>query len=223
MFQKSRYRYCQCAVLAIVFLLGGCEALPYKIHTNVTRFYDPQHIFEKGSFILVAEDAQESSRLEFKSYANLVATYLQDLGYKPFSGTEITQADIIVALSYDSEQKQETRYHQQYTHIPSNGFHINGKDVIWHGSDFTVQQNVPEIVSVTEYKVELIFAQGNTARLIEDKWRLPNHIFEARAHHKGRNAPLHSVMPYMIKAIFTGFPGNNGETLDVGIPVRKSP
>jgi hypothetical protein len=46
-------------------------------------------------------------------------------------------------------------------------------------------------------------------------------LFEGRAVAEGQRREIAPVMPYLVRALFTGFPGSSGTTVRVDVPVGK--
>ena len=65
----------------------------------------------------------------------------------------------------------------------------------------------PEIYSVTEYNTTMAIKMVRTA----DK----QPVFEGRAETSSRSNNLPALMPSLVRAMFTKFPGTNGETVRV--------
>jgi hypothetical protein len=61
----------------------------------------------------------------------------------------------------------------------------------------------------------------STRRLRVDIAEGANKVFEASATSSGANATLAVTMPYLIRSVFDGFPGTNGQSRSVEFDVDK--
>jgi hypothetical protein len=173
--------------------------------------------------------------LEFATYANLVKKQMLANGF-----TEVaTQgaADVTVLLDYGVGAPQQRIQTRPSTSVgwgggwgapgwgsPGWGWHPywgpgwgGGWGGAWGGG-----WSQPEIYSVTEFTTVMAMKMYRTA----DKANL----FEGRAETTGRSNNLPVVMPNLVRAMFTQFPGTNGEAVrvrftpnDPASPPRVSP
>jgi CubicO group peptidase (beta-lactamase class C family) len=158
--------------------------------------------------------------LEFATYANLVKTQMLANGF-----TEVAApgtADVTVMLDYgvgSPQQRIQTRPGMNMGWgggwgAPGWG----GGGWGWHpywgpgwgggwGGAWGGGWGAPEVYSVTEYTTIMAMKMYRNA----DKANL----FEGRAETTSRTNNLPALMPSLVRAMFTQFPGNNGETVRV--------
>lgn len=194
----------------IFFGVLGCSATPKTIITSLTRFHAADIQKNKDSFVILPEDDSLAESLEFKSYADQLASQLTNYGYKRYQSDAKNgsgQADMIVKLSYQQSDKQEMRYQQRPQFVPGFGFTIIGNDLLWRSHSQFISRSVPVLITLKDIRVTVTMSRSTTR------------IFESQAEYKG-NLPLQTVMPYIIKSVFSGFPGKNGETIQVKLPVE---
>lgn len=204
----KKYRFLLWVFLSLGLI--GCGVAPKTVTTSLTRFHVADIQQDKGSFVILPEDGSLADSLEFKSYADQLANQLTHYGYQQYQADpkdRDRQADISVSLSFQQSEKQEMRYQQRPQFVPGYGFSIIGNDVLWRSHSHFISRSVPVIVTLKDVRVKLVMARAATR------------IFESQAEYKG-NLPLQTVMPYMIKSIFSGFPGKNGETIQVKLPIE---
>ena len=72
----------------------------------------------------------------------------------------------------------------------------------------------PEIISTPSYL-------RNMTMMIEENTAARNRLFEGRVQSRGRQNRLPDIMPYMITAMFTNFPGESGVTKVVTIEMDE--
>ena len=77
-----------------------------------------------------------------------------------------------------------------------------------------------QTIQVSNLRLRLLDTQGPASGS-------PRTIFESNATHEGSPSPLPSVVPYLVRAVFEGFPGANGRVQvvrfkrDTGEVIRK--
>ena len=72
------------------------------------------------------------------------------------------------------------------------------------GSRYVGDREVSRTVQVSDLRLRLLDAQGNAPGK-------PRAVFEARAVYEGDNEDLANLVPYLVRAAFDGFPGQNGK------------
>ena len=214
-------------IAAPIALLGvsGCAT---NFQANVSRFQRlpaPQG----QTFRVEAADAHNSGGLEFATYAQEVAAHLTQVGYHEAApgGT----ADMIVQVGYGVDHGQ-----QKVTTTPG-GFNCGfgaGWGPGWGGpgwgrwggwgwggrgwgdgwGDPFGPWGCPDVESYTIYSsyLGMTITRSDGARLFEGR---------ARAH--SATDDLTQLVPNLIDAMFTGFPGNSGQDIRITIPPRQKP
>lgn len=206
---------------AALALLAGCAP---TFEARVARFQalPPE---PARTFVIEGRNPQISRELEFATYASLVRRELLANGFIEAAGP--AAAAVTVQLDYGvgaPQQRIETR--------PGSfnggwgggfggwggpwGFYGRGWDPFW-GAGFGGWGggwggwgggwSQPEVYSVTEYNATMAVKMVRSA----DKASL----FEGRAETVSRSSNLTMLMPSLVRAMFTRFPGNSGETLRV--------
>ena len=158
--------------------------------------------------------------LEFQRYASLIGQQLEARGYRIASSQQ--GANMIVHLGYnvDSGQTRVSDYGPYFGgyggyrgyyggfYRPRFGwgspFYYGWDDPFWYGSSLD---------SYVEYHSEVdlhIRAAGSG---------LP--LFDGRAEARSTTNRLDYLLPGLIDALFTGFPGQNGEVVRITIPPRQ--
>jgi hypothetical protein len=207
--------------LAAAALLGisalGLSACATGLRTQVSRF-QAMPAPQGQSFIVVPANPADMGGLEFSRYAELVAQQMQAQGFA--RAASINQATMVVQVGYDVGDAQTEIVSDPF---PSYGY---GYGYGWGGypfyygrrrSAFMWGWNDPfwyggydGIRSYTYYVSELdmrIRRKTDNASL-----------FEGKAKARSRTDNLQKVVPSLVQAMFTGFPGNSGETIKITIP-----
>ncbi len=197
--------------------LAGCAS---TFDTDVSRFH--RLAPPSGQTVdIVAIDPAKVGGLEFEQYASLVRSRLMDLGYRPVAG----EADLRVELDWlvsEGREKIFTRpgYYDPYPYYYSRFYHPYGFYPGFYGSRFygggyygSPFYRDNEVYSVTVYSVRMTMA------IVNDKNEV---LFEGRADTVVRNPDMPAIMPYLVQAMFTDFPGQSGITRTVKLEMTKS-
>ncbi len=206
------------ASLAALLMVAAC-ATPFQ--ARVSRFQQmPAPSGE--TFAVEAADPRKVGSLEFASYAAQVEQRLAAQGYA--KAAEGAKPSLTVKLDYgvsDGREKVVTRpgfvssrfaygpygywpYHRGYYGSPYWGSFY---DPFW-GSPW----DYPEVYSYTVYKsfldMEIRRADGAP-------------VFEGRAEADSREGDLTKLVPNLVAAMFSNFPGRSGETVKVKVPAPR--
>ena len=201
------------ALLAI----SGCAT---GFTANVARF-QRLPVPQGQTFVIDASSPQNRGGLEFATYAQSVSGHLAQLGYHPVAGG--SPADMIVQVGYGVDQGQ-----QKVTTTPGfdcgwggwGGWGRRGWGGGWGGpgwrygwGDPFFGGGCPDVQSYTIYSsyLTVTITQSDGKRLFEGR---------ARAH--STTDDLTAIVPNLIEAMFTGFPGNSGQDIRITIPPRKA-
>jgi hypothetical protein len=207
--------------LAAAALLGisalGLSACATGLRTQVSRF-QAMPAPQGQSFIVVPANPADMGGLEFSRYAELVAQQMQAQGFA--RAASINQATMVVQVGYDVGDAQTEIVSDPF---PNYGY---GYGYGWGGypfyygrrrSAFMWGWNDPfwyggydGIRSYTYYVSEL----DMSIRRKTDNASL----FEGKAKARSRTDNLQKVVPSLVQAMFTGFPGNSGETVRITVP-----
>lgn len=196
-----------------LFALSGC-ATSFK--ADVARFQQlPAPAGQ--SFTIVADDPRLAGGLEFAQYASLVGQRLTQTGYVP--ANDPARADLIVRVAYQVDNGREK--------VRSTGF--ASPDPFYGGWGWRGRWGRPwgygfydpwlfgpgysDVTSYTVYTSNLSMKIDRAA----DNRRL----FEGRATAQSLSNKLTYLVPNLIDAMFTGFPGQNGEDVKITLPPEK--
>lgn len=214
---------------AILLGLSAC-ATPFK--AEVARFQQlpaPQG----QSFIVTSNDPELANGLEFAQYAQIVETEMTQLGYVP--AANVSNADLIVSFDYGVDNGRERvrstgfgggfgpgfgRFGGGFGHFGGfggfGGFHRFRGSAFGFGfyDPFIFGNGFNDVRSFTVYTSELDLKIDRAA----DNVRL----FEGRAEAQSRSKNLPYLVPNLVEAMFTEFPGNSGETVRISIAPEKT-
>jgi len=209
------------AALAVAAL--GLSACAENINTQVSR-YQAMPAPQGQSFTVVPVGAMATTGgLEFQRYAGIVAQQLQARGYQPAASAQ--SANMVVQLGYSLDHGQvrvesDPFYGSRFGYggfgyspffYPRFGRYGFGSP-FYYGWDDPFFYGGAGIDSWVEYRSEVdlhIRAAGTGQPL-----------FDGRAQARSYTNRLDVLVPNLVEALFTGFPGQNGETVKITIPVR---
>jgi hypothetical protein len=205
-------------------LLLGLSACATGLPTQVSRF-QAMPAPAGQSFVVAPSDRAKSGGLEFAQYADYVRRNMIALGYS--EARSQSDATLVVTIDYGVDQGRERvvatpdpfgdrwdyggfgrrpfysrfGYYGRYRSPFMWGWH----DPFWGGYD---------VSSYTLY----------TSHLDMDIKRASDgqSLFEGHAQARSRTDELPVLVPNLIEAMFTGFPGNNGERVRITVmPERQ--
>jgi hypothetical protein len=196
--------------LALAAGLGACTSPSFK--ADVSRFAVPLPAPQGQTFAVVAEDPKLAGGLEFATYANAVAEEMTQLGYARAASPET--ADMLVRFDYRVDGGRE----RVRTDLNGVGFAGNpwGPWGGWGGGYGRWGYGFndpffggPNVRSYTVYTSAIDLKIDRAA----DGQRL----FEGKAEAVSRSNRLPTLVPNLVDAIFTDFPGSSGETVRITI------
>lgn len=195
--------------VALAIGLSACST-PFK--ADVSRFGVPLPAPQGQSFAVVAEDPKLAGGLEFATYANAVAEELTQIGYTRAASPET--ADMLVRFDYKVDGGRE-RVRTDFNGVGAfggpwgrwggwggwgGGWGFGFNDPFFGG---------PEVRSYT------IYTSGVDVKI--DRRVDGQRLFEGKAEAVSRSNRLPRLVPNLVDALFTGFPGNSGETVRITI------
>lgn len=196
------------AVLSL--LLTGCAT---TLRSDVTSFqkWPANAAFSSYNFKRLA--GQEAS-LEHKTYEDLARTEMVKLAL-----TEAPQGSkgrFEVSLDYGIKTRtlisREPVWNQASYWRPAHYHpHSGWRPGYWAPSPFG-----PNLVGYRSVSQDI-----SNRRLRVDISEGGNKVFEASATSSGANSSLSAIMPYLIRSVFDGFPGTNGQNRVLEFDVDK--
>jgi hypothetical protein len=206
---KSLTRLAMPAALALG--LAAC-ATPFK--ADVSRFAVPLPAPQGQTFAVVAEDPKLAGGLEFATYASSVAAEMQQLGYARAASPE--SADLLVRFDYRVDGGRE----RIRTDFVGGGFGA-GRFGPWGpwggwggGGAWGFGFNDP-FFGGPDVRSYTIYTSGIDLKI--DRAADGQRLFEGKAEAVSRSNRLPRLVPNLVDALFTDFPGNSGETLRITI------
>jgi hypothetical protein len=216
------------AAPAALLALGGCAT---GLPTQVSR-YQAMPAPAGQSFVIQAADEEDRGGLEFSRYADLVRRHMIAQGYSEAASPQ--QASLIVSLGYgvdDGRQQVVTRpgfgatgyhrfgyggfgYRPYWSRYGGYGrlrspFYYGWDDPFWYRGGFGGDEIDVYTVYTSYLDMDIRRPDGQA-------------VFEGTARARSRTDELSVLVPNLVEAMFTGFPGNSGETVKITVaPERR--
>ncbi len=210
------------SVPALVLALAAC-ATPFR--ADVSRFESQLPAPQGQSFFVVADDPSLAGGLEFALYADEVEEEMALLGYSQAASAE--DASLLVRFDYGVDNGRERvrstgfgrdpfyspwrTYSRRVAYRDRNGrlrvaYVPTGRwGYGWHDPFFGGN----DIVSYT------VFTSGIDLKI--DDNATGERLFEGQAKALSRSNNLQYLVPNLVEAMFTDFPGNSGETVRISV------
>ncbi len=202
-------------LLALIVVLALSACAPTLVRTDVTRFHRLDGPATDRAFTILPRDQQRGS-LEFQRYAEMVAAQLERRGWRPVPASQ--PADTVVLLEWGAGQPRTVTWQSPSSVYSGFGW---GPRSHWYGAGVGIPLGDPfpywETRSAT-YFPKWVALDILDARAWPEERRV---VFEGRAVTESGRREIAPVMPYLVEALFTGFPGASGGTVEVDVPVRE--
>jgi len=206
---QSTARFAKGAAASLLLLgLAAC-ATPFK--ADVSRFQSQLPAPTGQTFAVIAEDPKLAGGLEFALYADLVEAEMERLGY---AQTAPENASLLVRFDYGVDNGRErVRSTGASFHDPFFG--------PWHRSRFAFRRGYafgfydPFLTGRQDVRSYTIYTSGIDMKI--DSATTGQRLFEGKAQAVSTSNRLQELVPNLVDAMFTDFPGNSGETLRITI------
>ncbi len=209
--------------LAMVpLMIAGLAACAQPFNARVQRFSAQLPAPQGQSFAVVADDAAQQGGLEFAQYARLVEAQMAKLGYVP-AGSAST-ASLVVRFDFGVDEGRERIRASAFSdpfYSPWSGYrrgNYYGRPLRyyprsawgygWHDPFFD-----------GGYESYTVYTSGIEVKI--DRRDNGERLFEGKAEALSTSNRLPYLVPNLVEAIFTDFPGNSGETVRISIAPEK--
>ena len=202
-------------VLPVALALGLSACATNSFKADVSRFAVPLPAPQGQTFAVVAEDPKLAGGLEFATYANAVAAELTQLGYARATSPE--SADMLVRFDYRVDNGRERVRTSPGVGGGFGAFDPWGRWGGWGGRGYGAWGfgfndpffGGPDVRSYT------VYTSGVDVKI--DRRADGQRLFEGKAEAVSRSNRLPRLVPNLVDALFTDFPGNSGETVRITI------
>ncbi|HEX8640821.1 MAG TPA: DUF4136 domain-containing protein [Allosphingosinicella sp.] len=211
------------AAPAALLALSACAT---GLPTQVQRF-QAMPAPQGQSFVIQAADSEKNGGLEFSQYAELVRRHLLALGYSDAPSPQ--QATFVVTLDYGVDQGRERvvarpdpfggpfgfGYRPYYSRFGYFGHRRHPFYYGWH-DPFLYGPFGRGGYDIDSYTVYTSFLDMDIRRTADGQ-----SLFEGLAQARSRTDSLPALVPNLVEAMFTGFPGNSGETVRITVAPER--
>ncbi|MCB2060931.1 MAG: DUF4136 domain-containing protein [Novosphingobium sp.] len=205
---------------AAAVLLLGLAACTSPFKADVSRFQSQLPAPAGQTFAVVPDDPMMAGGIEFGQYAALVEQQMAEQGYTPVKNPE--EAQLLVRFDYGIDSGRDRIRSTGYgAYSPFWG--------PWHG--YSPYWARPWRTGLWHYgwydpwfdngiDVDTVYTSGLDLKIDRrvDGYRL----FEGKAEAVSTSNRLQYLVPNLIESMFTGFPGNSGETVRITIAPEKT-
>ena len=207
---------------SVPMILAGLAACATPFKADVQRFQTQLPAPQGETFYVVADDPALAGGLEFAQYADLVEAQMNRLGYAEAPSAEA--ASLLVRFDYGVDNGRErvrsTGFRDPF-YDPWYGYrdpfyrsrlsyyrprHFGSR---WGFGFYDPWFGDPEIRSYT------VYTSGIDMKI--DRAVDGQRLFEGKAQAMSTSNRLQYLVPNLVEAMFTDFPGNSGETVRISI------
>ncbi len=221
-------------VAASALLLLGLSACAQTFDASVSRFQSQLPAPSGQTFAVVADDPALAGGLEFAQYSRLVEAQLAKQGYSAAANPE--SATLLVRFDYGVDKGRER--------VRSSGFAADpfyspwygyggygggyGRAGYWGGRGYYGRGFYPgsmwgygwqDPFFDNGYESYTVFTSGIKLKI--DRRADGARLFEGKAEAASVSNRLQYLVPNLVEAMFTGFPGNSGETVRISVAPEK--
>ena len=205
---------------SVPLLIVGLAACTSPFRADVSRFQTQLPAPQGQSFYVVADDPALAGGLEFAQYADLVDAQMRQLGYTEASSPET--ASLLVRFDYGVDKGRErvrsTGFRDPF-YSPWYGGYRGGYYGPRYGRGWGYGFYDPWFggQDVTSYTV---YTSGIEMKI--DRTSSGERLFEGKAEALSTSNRLQYLVPNLVEAMFTDFPGNSGETVRISVAPEKT-
>jgi len=208
--------------------VAGLSACASGFNADVSRFASQLPAPAGQSFAVVADDPALAGGLEFSQYANYVAANLEKLGYARAASPDA--ATLLVRFDYGIDQGREKVVDTGFRRDPFYSPWFSYQPVIYRTPTGPRVAYVPYRSwgygfydpffdnSVSSYTV---YTSGIDLKI--DNRASGERLFEGKAEAISTSNRLQYLVPNLVEAMFTDFPGNSGETVRISVKPEDQP
>jgi len=213
-------------LIAVPLALGALAACATPFNANVQRFQSALPAPQGQTFTVVADDPALNGGLEFSQYAHLVADQMAALGYSPVNSVDA--ADLVVRFDYGIDKGRERVRRTGFVdpfYDPWYGYGRFGRYGRFggFGSSFYGRGSWGRPWSYGFYDpffdngldVYTVYTSGVDMKI--DRRATGERLFEGKAEAVSTSNRLQYLVPNLVQALFTDFPGRSGETVRISV------
>lgn len=212
---------------SVPMILAGLAACATPFKADVSRFQSQLPAPQGESYAVVADDPALAGGLEFAQYADLVEAQMTRLGYT--QAASVDDASLLVRFDYTVDKGRErvrsTGFRDPF-YSPWYGYTARGYRARpgyysprYYGSHWGYGFNDPWFGG-PEVRSYTVYTSGIDLKI--DRAATGERLFEGEAQAISTSNRLQYLVPNLVEAMFTDFPGNSGETVRISIAPEKT-
>jgi hypothetical protein len=212
-------------MLVVPMVLALLAACTNSLNTSVSRFNNLPP--PNGQTIaVIADDPGLAGGIEFSQYARLVEDRLGSVGYRPVASPQ--GADLVARLDYGIDQGRERVrsspafrdpfWGPWYGYGPRFGYGSR----LGYGSRFGGAWGFGWQDPWFDNGIESYTVYTSHVSLKIERAADRTRLFEGSAQAVSTSNRLQYLVPNLVEALFTGFPGNSGETVRITVAPEKT-
>jgi hypothetical protein len=215
---NSGSRFGRVKAAAAVLMLLGLAACTQTLTANVSRFQSQLPAPSGQTFAVVADDPAMAGGIEFGQYARLLESKLAQQGYVAVVNPR--DAAMIVRFDYGVDNGRERVRSTGFARDPFWGpWYGYGRIGYWGRRGpwgFGWYDPFFDTGGVESYTV---YTSGIQMKI--DRKADGARLFEGKAEADSSSNRLPYLVPNLVEAMFTNFPGNSGETVRITVAPEK--
>jgi len=201
-------------------MLMALAACAQNFNARVSRFQDQLPAPQGQTFAVVADDPAMAGGIEFAQYARHVSDRMAALGYQPSANPETSM--LLVRFDYGIDKGRERiRSTPRTMHDPFWGpWYGYGRYGYWGAHRYGPWgYGWYDPWFESDYETYTVYTSGISLKI--DRRVDGARLFEGRAEAVSVSNRLGYLVPNLVEAMFTGFPGNSGETVRISVAPEK--
>ena len=207
---------------AVPLVLAGLAACAAPFSADVSRFQTQLPAPQGQTFAVVADDPALSGGLEFSQYAQSVNQQMQRLGYTPASPDT---ANLLVRFDYGVDNGRErvtsTGFGRDPFYSPWFGYRSRFyRPLGYYGYGRPWGYGWQDPFFDNDVRSYTIYTSGIDMKI--DRRADGQRLFEGKAQAVSTSNRLQYLVPNLVEAMFTDFPGNSGETVRISVAPERS-
>lgn len=210
------------AAAGALLALAACTT-PFR--ADVARFQ--QMPAPTGQSFYIQPAAGEDAGLEFATYADLVAGEMAEYGYARAASPE--DATLLVTMDYGVDEGRErivstpgfgpTGLAFRYSRFGYGPFYSPYYRPLAWRSPFYYGWHDPFFGGYNDIRSYTLYTSELNLDIVRAADGEP--VFDGRARARSRSDHLTELVPNLVEAMFTGFPGNSGEEVRITVMPRE--
>lgn len=223
MSDNTTIRWLKAALVPLMLAALAACATPFN--AKVSRFQNQLPVPSGQTFAVVADDPALAGGIEFSQYARLVEQRLAAVGYTPASPEA---AQLIVRFDYGVDKGRE-RVRQTMRDPFWDSWYGYPRYGYWGGRGGFYRRGYYPMGAWgfgwydpwfdTGYESYTVYTSGISLKI--DRRADGQRLFEGKAEAASTSNRLPYLIPNLVEAMFTNFPGNSGETVRISVAPEK--